>query len=191
MRAFHLGGLLILPYSVGCNGGGKLCLWPACKERSWKGIAVSPRFLTFIANSAPPLSDSLSNGLALRPSLPGLPRTYLTRCEQHVHHTWNRVFFKKITKIKINRNQVREKKKKNGESYQAQGSSGITSSSHTLSGLLTQLLVLASSSLTSIAPERPHPKASFQSRKIICIEFWGRARSAPKSQFGQWSCWRG
>ena len=48
---------------------------------------------------------------ALWPSPPGLPRTYLTRCAQHVHHTWNRVvvfFF--ITKIKINRNQVREKK---------------------------------------------------------------------------------
>ena len=111
MRVFHLGGLLILPYSVGCHGGGNPCLWAAFKERSWKGIAVPRRFLTFMANSAPTLSDSLSNGLALWPSPPGLPRTYLTRCAQHVHHTWNRVvvfFF--ITKIKINRNQVREKK---------------------------------------------------------------------------------
>ena len=111
MRVFHLGGLLILPYSVGCHGGGNPCLWAAFKERSWKGIAVPRRFLTFMANSAPTLSDSLSNGRHYGHHHQGFPGlTWPGVHNMFITPETGLLFFFFITKIKINRNQVREKK---------------------------------------------------------------------------------
>ena len=110
MRVFHLGGLLILPYSVGCNGGGNPRLWAAFKERPREELLLlpdsSPSLLTLPRLHQTVFQTGWHYGITTRASQDS-PDQVWTTCSSHLKQGIK----KKKTKIKINRNQVEGEKK--------------------------------------------------------------------------------